>query len=140
MPWRTRAFKSNCSLVCVKTNLRSEVMTLRQDPSIFIRIINGKLILWDYRAHCQYEVNSQHIQRIMELSNGAAIRDDPIDVEITRSKILVADNRDFSNWGWDCLSQIFHFGTQIVLAEGEPLPTDDSYEGYLVFFNEPADT
>jgi SagB-type dehydrogenase family enzyme len=113
---------------------------MKQDPSIFIRIINGKLILWDYRAHCQYEVSSQHIQRILELVNGAMLCMDPIDAEIKRSKILDADNRDFSQWGWDCLSHIFHFGTQIVLGEGEQLPIDDGYEGYLAFCASLADT
>ncbi|OVZ94555.1 nitroreductase [Yersinia frederiksenii] len=109
------------------------------DPFIFIAIINGKLILWDYRHHNQYEINSDYIKRIKELANGDKFTDSLIDKNIMDSKILDGDDRDMFYWGWDCLSKIFHIGTQVILDKGMELPTDDSYEGYVNYCASIAD-
>ncbi|MFL9960040.1 hypothetical protein PQR02_02585 [Paraburkholderia sediminicola] len=112
---------------------RASDMALKQDPTIFVRIINGKLILWDYSSHSQYEIGHQHIRRILEISNGSEISSSAVDSDIVNSGIFNEDDRDFKKWGWDCLSHIFHLGTQIVLDEGADLPIDDSYEGYVAY-------
>ncbi|KMW73072.1 nitroreductase [Photorhabdus luminescens subsp. luminescens] len=106
-------------------------MNNKHDPLFFIRFIEGKTILWDYRRHIQYEIDEKHIKRIKEIVNGEQLTDSEIDQEIHESGILSSDDRDFKKWGWDCLSQIFHIGTQIVLEDGMDLSKDDSYEGYI---------
>ncbi|ATM97312.1 SagB-type dehydrogenase domain [Yersinia frederiksenii] len=103
----------------------------KADPFIFIAIINGEFILWDYRYHNQYEINNDYIKRIRELVNGDSFTNSLIDKNILDSKILDNDERDMSYWGWDCLSKIFHIGTQVILNKGMDLPTDDNYEGYV---------
>ncbi|WP_038744873.1 SagB/ThcOx family dehydrogenase [Burkholderia savannae] len=108
-------------------------MEIKSNPLFFIKIIDGKLILWDYRQHDQYEISSGHVQRLLEFSQGAAVSDSVIDSEIIGSGILKDDSRNFKDWGWDCLSQIFHIGTQIVLEDGAHLPVDDGYEGYVAY-------
>ncbi len=51
----------------------------KTDPFIFIAIINGEFILWDYRYHNQYEINNDYIKRIRELVNGGAFTNSLID-------------------------------------------------------------
>jgi len=99
----------------------------------FIKIIDGKLILWDYRRHAQYEISLAHIQRLLEISRGSEVSGSKMDRDIIASRVLKEDGRNFEAWGWDCLSQMFHIGTQIVLEEGGELPSDDSYEGYVAY-------
>lgn len=108
-------------------------MGIRSDPPFFIKVINEKLILWDYRNHAQYEISPAHVQRLLEIARGAVINESKIDREIAASGVFADDRRDLGTWGWDCLSQIFHIGTQIVLKEGGELPSDDSYEGYVAY-------
>lgn len=100
-------------------------------PSIFLRIIDGKLVLWNYTNHEQYEIDIHHLERMMQLSNGAEAECSPIDEAIAESGCL--DQADPENWGWDCLSRIFHIGTQIGLRPGESMPTDDGYSGYIEY-------
>ena len=114
-------------------------METKSNPLFFVKIIDGKLILWDYRAHAQYEVSPSHIQRILDISRGSEITDSALDREIAASRVLADDDRDFAAWGWDCLSRIFHIGTQVVLEEGASLPSDDSYEGYVAYCTSIAD-
>lgn len=101
------------------------------DPFIFITFINGKLILWDYKNHNQYEIDDDYIERIKNIVNGDELTDSLIDKTIIDSGILDSSDINMSDWGWDCLSKIFHIGTQIVLDKNMSLPTDDSYEGYI---------
>ncbi|MDC6179764.1 hypothetical protein C2I33_14385 [Ralstonia solanacearum] len=100
-------------------------------PSIFLRIIDGKLVLWNYTNHEQYEIDIHHLERMMQLSNGAEAECSPIDEAIAESGCL--DRADPESWGWDCLSRIFHIGTQIGLRPGESMPTDDGYSGYIEY-------
>lgn len=119
--------------------LQNEAMKNKSNPLFFIKIINGKLILWDYRAHAQYEVSSSHVQRLLEMSRGSEVTASAVDREIIEARILADDDRNFADWGWDCLSHIFHVGTQIVLEDGANLPSDDSYEGYVEYCKSIAD-
>lgn len=108
-------------------------MKYSENPDFFIKIINGKLILWDYRRHIQFELSIDHLRRILEISQGSSVTNHEIDLEIKQSGIFDVDKRKMSNWGWDCLSKIFHIGTQIVLEDGSKLPEDDCYEGYIKY-------
>lgn len=97
--------------------------------SFFIRVINGKIILWDYKQHAQYEIDLPHFERIVELTAGAKLTNSPIDEVLSTSGIF--NNKETNAWGWDCLSRIFHVGTQIGLQEGGEFPDNDGYQGYL---------
>jgi SagB-type dehydrogenase family enzyme len=114
-------------------------MNTRSSPPFFIKIIDGKLILWDYRKHAQYEISPAHTQRLLDVALGANLTESSIDREIDASGIFAGDSRNLENWGWDCLSQIFHIGTQVVLEDGADLPSDDSYEGYVAYCASIAD-
>lgn len=100
-------------------------------PSIFLRVIDGRLILWNYTTHDQYEIDIPHLERIIQLSKGSVASSSAIDKTIVASGCL--DHTDPSAWGWDCLSRIFHIGTQIGLRPGESMPEGDAYRGYIEY-------
>lgn len=76
----------------------------------FLRIWNGKLILWDYKNHTQFEVEPAYLTRLIDYSRGLCPSPDSIDAEIAATGVL-ADRRPDENWGWDWLSHVFHYGT-----------------------------
>jgi SagB-type dehydrogenase family enzyme len=99
--------------------------------------MDGKLILWNYARHEQFEIDIPHLERILALSAGAAPMAGPIDATIAQSGCLGETDPDA--WGWDCLSRIFHVGTQIRLEPGQALPESDGYRGYTAFCASLAD-
>lgn len=107
------------------------------NPSFFLKVFNGKLVLWNYATHEQYELDIDHVHRIVELAAEPGYRANAMDRAIRDSGCL--DEIDPPDWGWDCLSRIFHVGTQIRLKEGESLPVDDGYEGYVRYCASIAD-
>ncbi|AJP60099.1 hypothetical protein UC34_24355 [Pandoraea vervacti] len=89
-------------------------------PTLFIKILDGRLVLWDYQNHKQFLIRPEHASRLLELVAGFERRDDAIDKEITEADLL--SNIDPQEWGWDCLSRIFHVGTQVPRKEHAPEP------------------
>ncbi|WP_432261468.1 SagB family peptide dehydrogenase [Cupriavidus sp. TMH.W2] len=100
-------------------------------PSVFLRVIDGKLVLWNYVSHEQFEIDLQHLTRLLQLSKGEAARDDAIDLALQAAGCT--QWADPGSWGWDCLSRMFHVGTQIGLRCDEALPEEDAYRGYVEY-------
>lgn len=100
-------------------------------PDVFLRVIDGRLILWNYISHEQFEIDLEHLQALIALSRGDAIPAGEI-FDALRAAGCTS-HKEPPTWGWDCLARIFHFGTQIRLAPGEQLPENDHSEGYLSY-------
>src|ERR1700748_2892000 len=116
-------------------------------PSIFLRITDGKLILWDYHRHAQYEIDLPHVGRLVELSalgegGPAGVREaspagsflDPaegstLDADIRAAGLL--DDPEPATWEWDCLARIFHVGSQIEESSEAACHGTDAYRGYV---------
>ncbi len=124
-------------------------------PSIFLRIIDGKLILWDYHRHAQYEVDLPHVARLVELSSlgegrAALVLDaspgeastNPADVLALDADIRAAgilDDPEPAAWEWDCLARIFHVGSQIGESSEAARYDADAYQGYVDYCASIAD-
>ncbi len=106
-------------------------------PEIFLRIVNGKAILWDYVRHTQFEIDEPHLKRLIALCSGAAMTESAIDQTLQSSGILNTQHPE--EWGWDCLSRIFHRGTQVGLKPGEHLRTEDNAQEYVDYCASIAD-
>lgn len=78
--------------------------------SHFLKIDHGKIILWDYDLHKQFEVEISHLSRLLDYSIGASFSETIIDRNILDSGILI-DREENSRWKWDWLAHIFHYGT-----------------------------
>lgn len=80
------------------------------DHCHFLKIHDGKLIFWNYKSHNQFELEQEHLARLIEFSSGSVLTDAPVDQEIQEAGVLTG-GKIVSQWGWDWLSHIFHFGT-----------------------------
>ena len=106
-------------------------------PEFFIQIGDGKLFLWNYRRHEQFEIDLSTLTRLVELSRDASELNLCKDHEIAQSKCM-----NFSypiDWGWDCLSRIFHIGTQLPHSLSDQGEQCADYTGYIEFCNSIAD-
>lgn len=98
-------------------------------PEIFLRIVNGTVIVWDYAHHTQFEIDGPHLERLIALCSGTETTDSAMDQTLRSSGVL--DSQHPETWEWDCISRIFHQGTQIGLKPGESLRTEDNAQEYL---------
>ena len=80
------------------------------EDSHFLKIREGKLIFWNYKTHTQFEIGTSHLLRLLDFSNGALLKDSPLDNDISKAGVLQEQSK-VSSWGWDWLSHIFHYGT-----------------------------
>jgi len=113
---------------------------MKVNPDIFFKFHDGKFVVWNYRAHEQFELTLPYLQRLyaigtgesQDAGSGSAPAPAQIDAELQAAD-LVSASYPSSAWGWDSLSHIFHIGTNSLLAPGEPLPRDDSSEAYIEY-------
>src|SRR5260363_156538 len=98
-------------------------------PELFLRIVDGKVIVWDYAHHTQFEIDDPHLERLIALCSGAEPTDSEIDQTLQSSGVLNALYSE--QCGWDWLSRILHRGTQIDLKPGEPLRNEDGAQEYV---------
>ena len=115
---------------------------MKVNPDIFFKFHDGKFVVWNYRAHEQFELTLPYLQRLYAIGTGEAPPAAPgpapgpapdparIDEELGAAD-LVSASYPSSAWGWDSLSHIFHVGTNSLLADGAPLPRGDSSEAYI---------
>jgi SagB-type dehydrogenase family enzyme len=121
---------------------------MKVNPDIFFKFHDGKFVVWNYRAHEQFELTLPYLQRLYTIgtaeSQAAALSTAPpaappaapepaqIDAEL-RAADLVSSSYPSSYWGWDSLSHIFHIGTNSLLAPGAALPREDSSGSYIEY-------
>lgn len=88
---------------------------MKVSPFIFFLIKEGKLILWDYKLHNQFEITNDYLEELTNLSSGNDPLNKDIYIDLVQNNIIVNDdNPSYSDdgWGWDDLAKIFHIGTQ----------------------------
>lgn len=117
---------------------------MKINPDVFFKFHDGKFVVWNYRAHEQFELTLPYLQRLYaigtaesppgEQSSEAAVAPEPaqIDAEL-RAADLVSASYPSAPWGWDSLAHIFHVGTSSRLAPGAALPREDSSGSYLEY-------
>ena len=114
---------------------------MKVNPDIFFKIHEGKFIVWNYRAHEQFELTLPYLQRLYELgTEGSPAITAPVTVSPELTQIdreladadLVGSSYPPPRWGWDMLSHIFHFGTNSV-PPGGLLPSEDSSAAYVEY-------
>lgn len=91
---------------------------MRLSPFIFLLVKEGKLVLWDYKLHNQFEITEEHLIEIQR----ADVKQSPLNKAVFSELIenfIIVDTKNSEyfedNWEWDDLAKIFHFGTQLTL-------------------------
>lgn len=92
------------------------------NPDVFFLAQPPSLIIWNYKTHEQFELDSAHSQRLMELIHDISLYDPDcgIDSTFTKNSILLDVPTLGSQWGWDILSRIFHIGTKDLSDADQP--------------------
>ena len=123
---------------------------MKVNPDVFFKFHDGKFVVWNYRAHEQFELTLPYLQRLYAIGTAESPpaadpaaspeapgpaedpAEDPaeIDAELQAAD-LVSTGYPVAVWGWDSLSQIFHVGTNVRLAAGAELPRDDTSAAYI---------
>ncbi|HEX3477084.1 MAG TPA: SagB/ThcOx family dehydrogenase [Kofleriaceae bacterium] len=111
---------------------------MKVNPDLFFKFHDGKFVVWNYRAHEQFELTLPYLERLYAIGTAESPPAAPpvaapaaqIDAEL-RAADLVSASYPGAAWGWDSLSQIFHVGTSVRLAPGAALPREDSAAAYL---------
>ena len=106
-------------------------------PYLFLLIRDGKLIIWDFKKHEQYELEPAYLERLLEISSGLQNEINDIDKNLLEAELL-SPHAIKVDWEWDVLSQIFHFGTSITtdVCINETLTPENFISEYLVFCEE----
>jgi len=80
------------------------------------------LVAWNYVDHIQYRLSLAHAARYIELiyNPEAYNSDSSIDTDLENSSLFQKDGRRDRDWGWDRLSDIFHFGTKNLDTSARP--------------------
>lgn len=79
---------------------------------LFFLIENGHVLVWNYETHEQYILENQYFLELLHISQTEKYQDEVICNELLESKLITNKPIQTSQWGWDILSKIFHFGTQ----------------------------
>lgn len=117
---------------------------MKVNPDVFFKFHDGKFVVWNYRAHEQFELTLPYLERLYALGTAesqpaaADVAPEPapepaqIDAEL-QAVDLVSASYPSAPWGWDSLSHIFHVGTSSRLAPGAALPREDSAGSYVEY-------
>ena len=107
------------------------LINLYLNPYIFLLIIEGKVIVWDYKNHVQLEIEELYLKRLIQISHGLKVATlSEIDKELLKEKLIQTEAYPAFNWKWDELSKIYHIGTQDIDG-GKSLSEEAWVEWYL---------
>lgn len=113
---------------------------MRLSDNIFFYLNNGKIVLWDYKNHNQFEVETRHFNALVNLSKGETI-ETPLAVEFQQAELVTTEAQNLNRqWHWDILSKIFHVGTKnIPISENLGATPEEWIEEYLQYCDEIGD-
>ncbi|WP_263261383.1 SagB/ThcOx family dehydrogenase [Pseudomonas sp. RIT-PI-S] len=110
-------------------NINTDFILLSKDNAI---------IAWNYVEHTQYQLSTSYSLRYVELMCKPQMYDphNPIDKDLADYGLV----KDFSSctrdWGWDILSEIFHYGTKDLDTSNCPADEEAWAEAYIAHCEE----
>jgi SagB-type dehydrogenase family enzyme len=90
-------------------------MHIYLNPYLFFLLKQGETIVWDYKNHCQFELDTTHYVRLKELSktNELKIHElTEVDQDLLNAKLISLTPNPSLEWQWDELGLMYHVGTQ----------------------------
>ena len=90
------------------------------NPNLFFYIDRGRVILWDYEAQAQFDMDGEHLDALFRIARGKIgdVSQTTVD-ELYKNNILIEETTLPQDWGWDRLAHIYHFGTQMLRHKEE---------------------
>lgn len=108
------------------------------NPYLFILARPPSLVVWDYKNHKQFELNSEYATRLVQLieTPNHFNSNRPVDANLLSAGIITTTEEHPIEWGWDELSKIFHIGTKNIPCEHIPNDIHEWSAQYLAHCNE----
>lgn len=103
------------------------------NPYIFLLPKPPKLIVWNYKSHEQFEIDSAHANRLFEIIECPSLIDktNQLDQDLFNTAILLDTPSESETWRWDDLSKIFHIGTKDLAPSDLPQTTQEWAQHYI---------
>lgn len=102
------------------------------NPYLFFLIQDGKIIVWNYRSHQQFELEDpEYFFRMLFWSRHETAEEKPIDKELKDAELLIEQPETSPSWGWDKLSEIFHMGTSDIAPQYLTITENEWIDDYL---------
>jgi SagB-type dehydrogenase family enzyme len=104
------------------------------NPYLFILARSPSLVVWDYKNHKQFELNSEYATRLVQLIETPTDfnSNHSVDANLLNSGIITTTEEHPIEWGWDDLSKIFHIGTKNIPCEHIPNDIHEGSAQYLI--------
>ncbi len=100
---------------------------LNLNPNIFFLLKDGKIIVWDYLNHNQYEIDHDTFDRLLSVSKGEI---KGLELSDLRQSGLATPDPLHFEWQWDELSKIYHIGCRDV-GDNKEVPPIEFAQNYL---------
>lgn len=112
------------------------------NPHFFILARPPFTVIWNYKDHTQFELDSLYSSRLISLIEEPALFDatSEIDAAFLAAGLLSVEEPVRPEWGWDELSKIFHIGTKNLPFENVPSDIHEWSTQYLEHCEEVLDT
>ncbi len=116
--------------------------TMHINPHFFILARPPYTVIWNYKDHTQFELDSLYSSRLISLIEDPSLFDgaSEIDAAFLSAGLLCVDEPVQPEWGWDELSKIFHIGTKNLPFEHVPSDIHEWSAQYLEHCQEVLDT
>ena len=102
------------------------------NPNFFILGSPPHIVVWDYEAHKQFELDAEHASRLIELICDPEKLDriNNVDKLFIENGLFIDAEVESREWGWDVLSKIFHVGTKNIPQEHRPKDVNEWAKAY----------
>lgn len=103
------------------------------NPNLFFLAKPPVLVAWNYKTHTQFEIDSAHAGRLLELINDITSfnHNNALDHALFITGLIQIEPDESELWGWDILSRIFHIGTKDLASENQPQNAQQWAQDYV---------
>lgn len=116
--------------------------TMHINPHFFILARPPFTVIWNYKDHTQFELDTLYSSRLISLIEDPSSFDSAseIDAAFLATGLFCVEKPVQPEWGWDELSKIFHIGTKNLPFEHVPSDIHEWSAQYLEHCEEVLDT
>ena len=116
------------SMQNIEPNVKS---TYYLSDNIFFLVEQGKIIVWNYKSHEQYELEEEYFNELLHVSKHQQFNNKEIFTQLLESGLITNSPDSAAPWGWDILSKIFHIGTSDACASLDEVSRNNFASTYI---------
>ena len=83
------------------------------NPYLFIKLVKGKIKLYDYLNHENFTVSLDFVERLIKLQGKKSYQENKkLDPSLLKNNLISFEPYKQEKWEWDWDAHIFHFSTR----------------------------